>query len=136
MRVFIFVLICGIAFADEWSFKDFTNKKVVKIPNGTTVVGSCFAQEVIKKPISWEQVHIFPEDMTGVTFEKCNLDNVFIPPGNIIDGRCTTKKITSCLDIEDVKDWLLDNSKNAIEPVTKQKYLDESKNINPANIQQ
>ena len=65
-----------------YSHKDFTGRFLGERTdmNGLTIKGSCFSQE---KP----DTHCFPEDMTGVTFEYCNLDNCFIPAGNtVVEG--------------------------------------------------
>ena len=59
--------------------------------NNTTIKGSCFFQ-AFPLESKKEPVDIFPDGMTGVTFIACNLDNVWIPPGNtLID--CTNKWI-------------------------------------------
>ena len=65
----------------DYSHKDFTGRNLHDAYdiNGQIVTGSCFSQEQIDS-------HIFPETMTGVTFINCNLDNCFIPAGNIVNG--------------------------------------------------
>ena len=64
-----------------YSHKDFTGQCLIERTdlNGQTITGSCFSHEV-------PDTHIFPDDMTGVTFINCNLDNCFIPDGNIVQG--------------------------------------------------
>lgn len=80
--------------SDEFSFKDFTGRANLN-PLGV-VYGSCFSQET---PDS----HIFPDNITGVTFIKCNLDNVFIPQGNtVIDCWQRRFKVQ-----DDLNDWLI-----------------------------
>jgi len=99
----------------KYSFGDFTNQSFVNVSpsefNNTDIVGSCFYQE--HHPNS----NIFPFGMIGVTFKRCNLDNVIVPVGNsmITEGweKCTNKKIMVQNDLED---WILDESLN---PVTK-----------------
>lgn len=56
---------------DKWSFK-ILNNRPSDIPNGTNVYASDFSHEI---PDSTP----FREDMTGVTFVKCDLSNVIIP---------------------------------------------------------
>jgi hypothetical protein len=86
---------------DAFSFKDFT-KRFGPLWFGTlsgVVYASCFLSETPDN-------HIFSDSMTGVTFIKCNLDNVFIPPGNtVID--CSQKRFKSQ---NDLNDWLIDGA--------------------------
>jgi len=76
-----------------------------------TIVGSSFGCE---EPDS----HIFPEAMTGVTFEGCNLDNVYVAPGNTVGAGCTHKHITVEADGEQ---WLRVDGV-IIEPLAKELY--------------
>lgn len=76
--------------------------------DGETIEGSCFSQET---PDS----HIFPEDMTGVTFIHCNLDNVFIPDGNTVKD-CSQKRF---LVQNDLRDWYIDADDKPVEVIGK-----------------
>ena len=51
--------------------------------------------------------------MTGVTFYRCNLDNVYIPEGNTVHESCGTPRLIKIQN--DLRDWELD--KNTLEPV-------------------
>lgn len=88
----------------DFSRKDFTGRKLLDadIPSGTKIVGSCFSQET---PGS----KIFPDNMTGVTFENCNLDNVEIPPGNTVKS-CSTRRFKAQ---NDGHDWEVDGGGTA-----------------------
>lgn len=80
--------------SDEFSFKDFTGRANIN-PSGI-IYASCFSQEEADR-------HIFPDGMTGVTFIKCNLMNVFIPAGNtVIDCLQERFKVQN-----DRNDWLI-----------------------------
>lgn len=83
------------------SFKDFTGRNLrnEKIEPGETIEASCFSQE---KP----DTHVFPDDMTGVTFLRCNLDNVFIPEGNLMID-CRQRRF---LVQNDGNDWEVDEN--------------------------
>lgn len=73
------------------------------------VVNSCFASET-------PDDDVFPSGMVEVTFDHCNLDNVLVPPGNVIyddpaDGGCTNKTIVLG---DDGKDWITDKNGDPI----------------------
>src|SRR3990167_602993 len=94
---------------DDYSFKDFTGRSNLEVSG--IIYGSCFSQEIPDN-------HIFPDNMTGVTFIKCNLDNVFIPAGNtIIDCWQRRFKVQN-----DLNDWLLDKNNQPTMP-TNHKYF-------------
>lgn len=65
----------------NYSHKDFTGQSLIDRTDldGQTITGSCFSHEIT-------DTHIFPDDMEGVTFINCNLDNCFIPVGNFVQG--------------------------------------------------
>ena len=89
---------------DDYSFKDFTGRSNLEVSG--IIYGSCFSQEIPDN-------HIFPDNMTGVTFIKCNLDNVFIPAGNtIID--CSQRIF---FVQNDKNDWLINELNLPIMPV-------------------
>lgn len=84
-----------------YSRRDFTGRTLIEAKglNGQTIEGSCFSQE---EPDS----RIFPDDMKGVTFIRCNLMNVHIPDGNtIIDCQTTRYKVQN-----DLNDWEVDEN--------------------------
>lgn len=83
----------------DYSFKDFTNRSHQHLEGISGVVyGSCFSNET-------PNAHIFPDTMIGVSFIKCNLDNVFIPAGNtVID--CSQQRFKKQ---NDLNDWLIDS---------------------------
>jgi hypothetical protein len=91
--------------------------------DGLTIEGSCFSQET---PNS----HIFPADMTGVTFISCNLDNVFIPDGNTVI-QCSQKSFEIQNDLED---WIVDENDEPIEPVNKKQFERLGLSTDPADL--
>jgi len=95
-----------IEFDDEWSFKDFTGLKIKENLDGKVIHGSCFSQEI-------PDTHIFPEDMKGVKFSWCNLDNVFIPEGNEVIGREPKRWQVQ----NDHQTWIVDKDNKPIEPL-------------------
>lgn len=90
-----------------YSYKDFTGQNL-RLHNieQEIIERSCFSQE---KP----DMKIFPDDMKGKTFLNCNLDNVFIPPGNITKD-CSQRRFMAQ---DDGYDWILDENNNPIERV-------------------
>lgn len=134
----IILLMSTICFAvtvnEKYSYKDFTNKKLldadVKELNNTVIRGSCFYQEK-----SWDEaklcIKVFPDGMTGVTFDRCNLDNVEIPAGNIVLPTCSHRIIKVQ---NDWSDWILDGEGKPIEPINKKDYIELGLSIDPKNI--
>lgn len=85
--------------SEKYSKKDFTGHDLSAETDmfGIEIIGSCFSQESPNR-------HIFPDEMSGVNFIDCNLDNCFIPEGNtIIRGSHRFFKVQ-----EDGQDWLVD----------------------------
>ena len=94
----------------NYSFKNFTNQNLKDVDvnelNNTEIYGSCFYQP--NQPNS----DIFPTGMIGVTFTRCNLDNVNVPVGNTVQGCCTNKRIKQ--RHLDKLDWIVDENLNWI----------------------
>jgi hypothetical protein len=134
----IILLVSTICFAlpvnEKYSYKDFTGKKLldvdVKELNNTVIRGSCFYQEK-----SWDEtklyIKVFPDGMTGVTFDRCNVDNVEIPEGNIALPNCNQKTIKVQ---NDWADWELEKNGTPKEPLNKKDYLDLGISIKPKDI--
>jgi len=118
---------------DNYSSKDFTGREFLnankwwKFWTGSikniTIFGSCFSQEI---PDS----KIFPDNMTGVTFINCNLDNVFIPAGNETIG-CSQRKFQVQ---NDMTDWILDTDLKPKEPISKEEFIKYGISIDPKDI--
>lgn len=113
----------------KYSFKDFLDQKFTDRPasefNNSEIVGSCFAQQ--DRP----DTQVFPTGITEVTFDGDNLDNVFIPPANIIKPNCCHRKVMRQNDLED---WLVDNSLKPTEPRSKKEYLRLGISVDPKDI--
>lgn len=111
------------------SFKD----RPVEEFNNTTIRGTCFYQEWVEGDMSIEK-DIFPEGMTGVVFEYCNLVNIIVPPGNTISKGCQTERLKVQNDWED---WIMekkDGKWEAKEPKDKEARVEANLNIDPKNI--
>ena len=107
-----------------YDYKDYTGRKLLNENlNGLIIYASCFSQEV-------PDTHIFPEDMTGVTFLRCNLDNTYIPPGNTVT-LCSQRKFKAQ---NDLCDWLLNLDSTPKEPLEKEEFQKWGISINPADI--
>lgn len=109
---------------DNYSHKDFTGRLLLdKNLKDITIFGSCFSQEIPDR-------HIFPDDITGVTFINCNLDNVYIPDGNMVIG-CSQRKFKAQ---NDLMDWILDVDLKPIEPIMKEEFVAKGISIDPKDI--
>lgn len=125
-----------IEFDDKWSGKDYTHKSLKDevIPKGTVIYASCFYQEASEDATKIEEIqkHIFPEDMTEVTFYNCNLNNVYIPPHNTVIDPCGRTKLIKVQN--DREDWIIDGDLKPVEPVNKKKFLELGLSIDPKDI--
>ena len=108
------------------SFKDVDASEF----NDTIIKGSCFYQEWVKGDAEVEK-DIFPDGMTGVTFERCNLDNVLVPVGNN-----AVRGINRLIKVQhDWDDWILKKAdKKPKEPVNKKQRLKKGISIDPNDI--
>jgi hypothetical protein len=121
-----------MAINKEYSFKDFTNKSLLAVPVEELtgdIVGSCFYQE------GAPDTHIFPESMTGVTFKRCNLDNVYIPVGNTVtDADGVSSSQERVMVQNDQEDWKVNEVNAPIEPVNKKRFLRLKAEIEAKNL--
>lgn len=104
-----------VEYDDTLSFKDFTGRVLTDETlynfNGKTIYATCFSQET-------PGAIVFPDGMKGVTFVKCNLDNVTLPVDSIIIG-CSQRQF----EVQnDLNDWLVDENKNPVIPVDHEVY--------------
>ena len=97
---------------EQFSFKSFVNQSVrdhystEQLSPGIVIYRSSFYHEV---PNSKS----FPDDMTGVMFIDCNLDNVVLPPGNYTVN-CSQKVFK---DIDGIDQFLSPDLKRVLGPV-------------------
>ena len=125
----------------KYSFKDFTGMNSGDFPasefNGTVIKGSSFYQESDYSDKGLDanppdpSKSIFPVDMENVIFDRCNLDNVIIPQGNMILPTCTNKKIRVQNDWDD---WILGNDNKPVEPMNKERRIESNLSFDPKNI--
>lgn len=123
----------GSKLNQKYSYKDFTDKSFTDIPaeefNNSEVVGSCFYQQANSDTV------IFPDYMIGVTFSRCNLDNVHIPSGNTVimagPDKCCHRKIKVQ---NDLMDWILDDSLKPVEPAEKKLCVELGISTDPKDI--
>lgn len=89
-----------------FSSRDYTNlilDDVGPYMNEEIIRGACFSQQ---NP----DTKVFPDEMSGVTFVNCNLDNCVIPEGNtLIDCSNRRFKVQN-----DLNDWEIDKNNNPV----------------------
>lgn len=109
---------------DGLSFKKFTGLVFTQpFRSGTTVYASFFSTE---EP----GTVIFPPNMTGVTFLRCHLDNIVIPPGNFnVDSNTRTYKV-----MNDGRDWELDDLMNPKEVLSREYWYTLGYSTDPVDI--
>ena len=131
----------------QYSFGDFMGQSLRDVPvkelNDTEIVGSCYYQEDSPDAL------VFPDGMKGVTFRRCNLDNVYIPPGNTVitegEDYCCTKRIMGQPPTPKAKpdkddpsdvcvDWIVDEENRPVEPLDKKRFIEEGRSIDPKDI--
>lgn len=111
---------------DKYSDKDMTGWDLSDRTDmdGAVIHGLC---------LSWEtpDAHCLPPNLINTTFIRCNMDNVFIPPGNsVID--CSVKRFKAQNDLED---WHVHPvTKVALEPLNKQRFVELGISIDPKDI--
>ena len=89
------------------------------------IVGNCFSQE---KP----DTQVFPEGSKNITFKRCNLSNVKLPPGSIVDGCQTTRFRAQSVEGEEIdQDWELDELDNPVRPLDHKAWTRDGKSIDP-----
>lgn len=117
---------------NKYSFEDFTNQKFFDATdlNGSVVIGSCFYQDA-KGRNGDPRVGVFPSDMVGVTFIECNLDNVYIPSGNMVDPLCYCRRVKRQYDGEL---WILNEDLDPVELLHKDRLLKLGINVSPKKI--
>lgn len=113
---------------DTYSDKDCTGWDLSdrKNMNGIVIHGLCLSNET-------PNAQVLPKDLQGTTFLLCNLDNVFIPPGNqLID--CSNRLFEVQTDGED---WQLDpKTLDPIAPINVDAYTALGLSVDPADLPQ
>lgn len=109
--------------------EDFTEE--LDLVPGSEIVGTAFYCQSLLAEAGDPYKHIFPESMTGVTFRRCNLDNVYIPPNNTVDSDCCHRRIKIQ---NDLMNWIVDENGDPVEPFNKADYIRLGVSIDPADI--
>lgn len=117
--------------SEKYSFQDFTNQHLRTATDlYGIIVGSCFYQ-VCSVDFKGDPLrHIFPGNMRGVTFIECNLDNVYVPSGNIMHS-CFNRRIKR---MNDGEYWFLDKNLKPTEPIHKERLIRLKENVDPDKI--
>jgi len=118
-----------MAINQKYSFKDFTGQTFTGVGpaefSNSEIKGSCFYQENEPDKI------IFPAGMTGVVFQRCNLDNVLVLPVSTMDDRCSNRRI---MVQNDRQDWVVDVAKKPVEPLSLKFHAELDLSPDPVDI--
>lgn len=110
-----------------YSYGSFENKNFINSEpdefNNSIIYGSNFSQKN-------HRTIVFPVNITGVYFLRCNMDNVYIPPGIEI-FECSNKQIKLMNDLEY---WEVDEYGNPLVPREKKLFEDLGISIKPRDI--
>lgn len=117
----------GISYdvSEKYSDKDMTGQDLSnnKDMNGIVIHNSCLSNEEPNAPM-------LPSDLKNVTFLACNLDNVFIPPGNtVIDCSMRKFKVQN-----DLRDWEIDDSNKPTKILNEKSWIQQGFSVDPADI--
>ncbi len=102
---------------------------------GTEIVGTCFYRESPLGETDDPYKAIFPALMTGVVFKRCNLDNIYVPPGNTImdaDG-CPSSHRRIRVQY-DMQDWIVDSAGKPVEPLSLSTHAELGLSPDPKDI--
>ena len=147
MKKLIFILLLCLpllAYAEppvneKYSFKDFMGQSFKNVPaeefNNSIIQGSCFYNEW-KEGDAEIAKDIFPDGMIGVTFKRCNLDNVFVDEtkNTVIKNGYDTNSNRKIQVQNDLSDWELDDTLKPKEPLDKEQRLKAGISIDPKDI--
>ena len=112
---------------DRFSLQEFiTRQLLIPIPRGTTVYASTFEREI-------PDTHVFSDTMNGVTFIECNLNNVFIPSGNIVKNFYRPQPIRFKAQ-NDLRDWEVGAGTTPLRLLDAEYWWDLGFSTDPADI--
>lgn len=118
---------------DKYSFKNFTNQDLSKEKDlkNINIYSSTFYQQCgLNDTPGWR--HIFPEDMKGVTFYNCDLNNVYVPPGNTIIDPCGRHKLLK--EQNDRTQWILNEDLSPKAPLHYEYFIKLGISTDPKDI--
>lgn len=111
---------------DKYSFKDFTGWDLTnrKDMNDIVIYGSCFSNET-------PDAKVFPEDMSGVTFIVCNLDNCTIPDNHntVLEGSQRRFKVQN-----DLRDWEINALNQPVKVLNEEYWIQQGISVRPETI--
>ena len=131
---------------EQFSYQDFTDIVLLDVDpkelNDSEIIGSCFCQQCVLADAP--PIRVFPDGMTGVTFRRCNLDNVLVPDGNTVLTKqanglqgCSQQII---MPTNDGESWLWERDKadhDKLKPTKPMNYderVRDEKSVSPDDI--
>jgi len=71
--------------ADQPEYVTISQLKAAKSLHDCTIRRACFSIELeASDPADYAEVDIWPKDAANITFVRCNLGNVKLPPGSVL----------------------------------------------------
>lgn len=118
---------------EKYSYKDFTGQSFVGVDasefSDSEIVGSCFYQE------NSPDKTVFPPGMHGVTFTRCNLDNVSVSRSNytsiVVGEHCSNRRV---MVQNDGHDWTVDDALQPVEPASLKYHRKLNLSTDPADL--
>lgn len=126
---------------DKHSFQDYTGRSFVDDDpaewSDSEIVGTQCSQEADSiaeggvASTADPRKSVFPDDMQGVTFIRCDLTNCHLPAGNTIGAGCCVSRVR---EQTDRSDWVVDDAGRPVEPLDKKLRNRRGVSVDPADL--
>ena len=123
-----------MALNKEYSYRDFSCRSLREVDSAelsdSEIVGSSFAQRVEQAALGNPLQDVFPDGMLGVRFRRCNLDNVRVSLGNVVDGGCNRLLVPQ----NDGETWVVDGFGMPLQPLHRAEFQRHGLSEDPGDL--